>query len=170
LEELCGVHLQCVPGIDGYSKVLQHTDTYTSMSMRLHPRNCVLDEHHCENTKHHRSVCSYEKMIWSLEFKGHLVKPLNFLTLSNVILLMVTSSQTIYVCNIWTFTNVRNFNPVKQWGSLLGGGGGQSMFHMLIYSFTYLNAVPFLIYIKKEKIFYHAQIWYKLFYFPLHIL
>jgi hypothetical protein len=105
---------------------------------------------------------------WSLEFKEHLLKPLNFLTLSNFILLMATSSQTIYVYNVWSFTNVRNFTPVKQWGSLLEGG--QSMFHVLIYGFTYLKAVPFLIYIKKEKIFYHAQAWYKLFYFPLHIL
>jgi hypothetical protein len=59
----------CPPsGTDGYSKVLQHVDTYTSMSMLLHPRNYVLDEHHCENTKHHRSVCSYEKIIIRIQW------------------------------------------------------------------------------------------------------
>ena len=61
------VHLLCGPGRDVYSKVHKYVDTYTSMGTLLHTRKCVLGQHHCENTKPHISICSYETVFIRIE-------------------------------------------------------------------------------------------------------
>jgi hypothetical protein len=144
--------LQCGPGRDGQNKVLRDVDTSISVCMLLPTEDCSLHKPHCENSKPLICIFSYDKLfIWIQE---HLLKPSNFLITPNVILLFLSDKLTVY--SLWTFRNVSNLNPVKQWGCIGIGEGVKrillyGMFHALIYIFTYFKAISPLIYIQKEK-------------------
>lgn len=84
------------------------------------PEDCILGKHHWENTKPHICICSYEKMFIRIQRTS----TKTFEILDNIIKCYSVDggilSDKLAVHNLWTFPNVTNLNPVKQWCSLLG--------------------------------------------------